>query len=161
MSFWGKTYLSKSIAKIEFLCKESARELGDWPRTRWVTREPNPCPCRSLSHLVSGVAGLGALSGPPAQSTTFCPVPGWKLAMSLLQNDLRGEDWDPAPGEDGGVHVSDVPPWPRGLWDDPHSLQHSPRHSGEGHGTRGASLDLSGIGPSLGLFLSHSVPRGH
>lgn len=28
-----------------------------------MTKEPNPCPCRSLSHLVSRVAGLGALLG--------------------------------------------------------------------------------------------------
>lgn len=57
---------------------------------------------------------------------------GWQFAVSFLQNHLWRENWDPAPGEDGSVQVPGVPPWPRGLRYNTHSLQHSSRHSGKG-----------------------------
>ena len=103
-------------------------------------------------HVDSRVAGPGCPLRAPAQSSAFCLVPGWKLAVSFLQNHLRGENWDPAPGEDGSVHVPGVPPWPRGLRDDTHRVQHSPRHSGEG--LLGSSWGQS----SWVFFLCHSSP---
>lgn len=61
-------------------------------------------------------------------------VSGWKFTVSFLQNHLWRENWDPASGEDGGIQFPDVPPWPRGLRDNTHSLQHSSWHSGKGPG---------------------------
>lgn len=91
-------------------------------------------PCRPPSHLDGGWRCLGAPSGPPAQCVAFCLVSGWKFTVSFLQNHLWRENWDPASGEDGGVQLPGVPPWPRGLRDNTHSLQHSSWHSGKGPG---------------------------
>lgn len=94
--------------------------------------ETDLSPYGPLSCLDSEWLCLGALSGLPTQYVEFCLVSGWKFAVSFLQNHLWRENWDPAPGEDGGVQVPGVPPWPRGLRNNTHSLQHSSRHSGKG-----------------------------
>lgn len=115
-------------------CVRSCLGLGPHAQTRRVM-SANLSPQASFPSR-RWVAVPRCSLGPPAQCVAFCLVSGWKLTVSFLQNHLRRENWDPASGEDGGVQLPGVPPWPRGLRDNTHSLQHSSRRPGEGPAKR-------------------------
>lgn len=115
--------------------------------------------CQHSFHMLCMLAmysnGNKVLSWP---GPTGSPVPEWpgrgaltaasllagrEFAVPLLQNHLRGENWDAAQREDGGLHLPPVPPWPQGLWDNPDRVSHQQRHPGEGTALTGCeSLPL-------------------